>query len=368
MNVNQPGKPVESSRPTARDVAQRAGVSQSTVSRILAGHESTFFSQGTRQRVLEAARELGYSPDPNARALRGKQTKQIGLIVRDISDPFFAELVSALIGEARTAGYQAVLGYARIGPHETLHTSHVLDTRQTDGVIILGDWWDDEQAIREIIAVQRAVVAMCRGASPAEVLTINTDNRSGILDLCEHLVALGHYRLGFLQGTWMGDFDERHAAFQEFIQTGRAETRPEWLIPDTDDAPGGYRAMQRLLACPERPTAVLAADDLMAIGALKAVADQGLSVPDDLSIAGFDGISMAGYVHPALTTVRQPVEAMGRQAFDGLLAQIRNEPLPAVRLVRVPPLLVVRESTARVGLRPSMVRSSIPESETVQRR
>ena len=333
------------SRPTARDVARLAGVSQSTVSRILAGEPSTFFSQQTRQRVLDSAQELGYSPNPNARALRGKQTKQIGLIVRDISDPFFAELVSAISIEARRSEYQVVLGYTRSGPNEILQTSHVLDTRQTDGVIFLGDWWDDHQAIQEILDARRAVVAMCRGASPTDIKTINNDNRLGIYALCTHLIGLGHCRIGFLLGAWMGDFDERHAAFLECLQTRSLEVHPDWLIPDTDDPAGGYRAMQRLLSQPSRPTAVLASDDLMAIGALKAANDIGIRVPEQISIAGYDGIELASFTCPALTTVRQPVEAMGRRAFESLLAQIEGEPSPSPRLERLPPQLILRAST-----------------------
>lgn len=350
---SEAGKKSESSRPTARDIARLAGVSQSTVSRILARDTSQFFSQQTRQRVLDIANELGYSPNPIARALRGKQTQLIGLIIRGIFDPFFATLISEISMQSRTLGYQTVLGYAESDPNEVLQVSSVLDTRQTDGVIILGDWWDDEQAIQEILSGRRAVVAMCRGESHAEVKTINTDNRTGIRSLLDHLIGLGHCKFGFLQGTWMGDFDERRESFLEYMSMKGIPVNPDWLIYDTDEAAGGYRAMTHLLALEDRPTAALVADDLMAIGALKAASDAGVRVPDEISISGFDGIELARYVCPALTTVRQPIETMTRIAIESLFAQIRGETISSPRLVRVQPELIVRESTGPVNQAPT---------------
>jgi DNA-binding LacI/PurR family transcriptional regulator len=350
---NKAGKKSEAIRPTVRDIARLAGVSQSTVSRILARDPSQFFSQQTRQRVLDIASDLGYSPNPIARALRGKQTQLIGLIIRGIFDPFFASLISEISMQARASGYQTVLGYAESDPNEVLQVSSVLDTRQTDGVIILGDWWDDEQAIQEILSGRRAVVAMCRGESHAEVKTVNTDNRAGIRSLLNHLTGLGHCRFGFLQGTWMGDFDERRESFLEYLQVKGIMPNPDWLIHDTDEAAGGYRAMRNLLELEDRPTAVLVADDLMAIGALKAASDAGVRVPNEISITGFDGIELTRFVCPALTTVRQPIETMTRIAIEGLLTQIRGESISSPRLVRVQPELIVRESTGSVNQTPT---------------
>src|SRR5512139_1999713 len=153
-------KPNKGLRPTAKDVARLAGVSQSTVSRILSGDSAPFFSEKTRRKVLKVAAELNYSPNPLARALRGKQTYLIGLIVRGISDPFLASLVSEISMQAHSLGYQVVLGHAQSDPDEVLQISNVLDTRHTDGVIILGDFKEDRSAIREILEGRRAVVAI----------------------------------------------------------------------------------------------------------------------------------------------------------------------------------------------------------------
>lgn len=342
-------KKIKGARPTAKDVARLAGVSQSTVSRVLSGDPSPFFSKATRKRVMGAATELGYTPNPIARALRGKQTQMIGLIVRGMSDPFFAELVSALSIQARELGYQMVLGHTHRDPSEVLQISRVLDTRHTDGVIILGDYKDDELAIREILDGRRAVVAMCRGEAQAGVITVNTDNRAGVWALLDHLTGLGHTRLAFIEGDWMGDFKERRKAFIDYLQGKGLELNPDWIPQDTDDSRGGYQAMRRLMALNDRPTAILAADDIMAIGALKAAQEAGLQIPEQVSLTGFDGIEMTQFVSPALTTVRQPIEVMSQIALKRLLDLIEGKQVNEVVSIQVQPELIVRQSTGPVS-------------------
>jgi DNA-binding LacI/PurR family transcriptional regulator len=332
-------------RPTAQDIAKLAGVSQSTVSRILAGDPSHFFSEKTRQRVLSVAAEQGYSPHPIARALRGKQTQLIGLIVRGITDPFFAELVSELSVQARALGYQVILGHAHSDPNEVLQVSKVLDPRQTDGVILLGDWQEDEQAVQEILEGRRAVVAMCRGGTKSQAITVNSDNRAGMVALLDHLTGLGHRRLAFISGGWLGDLRERRDEFIRYADQKGISIDPRWLIDGDDNPESGYRALEQLLTERERPTAILAADDLLAIGILKSARDRGIRVPEDFSVTGFDGIELARYVCPALTTVRQPIDAMSRLALENLMAQIRGEPNSPHQLIRVTPQLILREST-----------------------
>lgn len=346
---NKKNKKIEGVRPTAKDVARLAGVSQSTVSRVLSGDPSPFFSDTTRKRVLIAAKELGYTPNPIARALRGKQTQLIGLIVRGMSDPFFAELVSALSIQARELGYQIVLGHTHRDPGEVLQVSRVLDTRHTDGVIILGDYKDDELAIREILEGRRAVVAMCRGEARAGAITVNTDNRAGMRALLDHLTGLGHTRLAFIEGDWMGDFKERRKAYIDYLQEKGFELNPDWIPQDTDDSSGGYQAMHRLIALKDRPTAILAADDIIAIGALKAAQEAGLQIPGQVSLTGFDGIEMTQFISPALTTVRQPIEVMSQIALKRLMDLIAGKEVNEEVSIRVQPELIVRQSTGSVS-------------------
>lgn len=357
--ANKQAKPNKGLRSTAKDVARLAGVSQSTVSRILSGDSSPFFSEKTRRRVLKVAADLNYSPNPLARALRGKQTQLIGLIMRGINDPFMASLVSEISMQARSLGYQVVLGHAQSDPDEVLQISNVLDTRHIDGVIILGDFKEDQAAIREILEGRRAVVAICRGDARAEAITINSDNRAGMQALLDHLTNLGHRRLAFIDGGWAGDFKERGKAYTQYLKDNHLEIRTEWTVVDSDDPVGGYQAMQRLLSLAERPTAVLASDDIIALGALKAAHDLGLRVPQDISITGFDGIDLTRYVSPALTTVRQPIEEMSRQALRLLLGIISGEALESEQVIRVHPELVVRQST---GPAPNLIPVGVPHA------
>ncbi len=336
-------------RITARDVADRVGVSPSTVSRVLNRNKSDLISEETRQRVLQTAAQLGYTPDPIARALRGKKSNLLGLIVREIADPFFAEFISQLSVQARNLNYHLVLGHAQSDPEEALAMTSVLDTRHTDGVIILGDLKDDEAALEEMLAGKHAVVGVCRGPSPASLYTINTDNFAGSYRLLDHLYDLGHRRLGFIDGGWLGDLRERRDAFLNYIQARDLLLLPEWIQAQPNDAEGGYRAMQNFIALPERPTAIFAGDDIMAVGALKAVSDAGLTVPGDFSVVGFDDIELAKFFCPALTTMQQPIDAMSQHVLS-LILELINDPefRREETLIRIPPLLVVRQSTGPV--------------------
>ncbi len=336
-------------RVTSRDVAERVGVSPSTVSRVLNNNGSDLISAETRQRVLQAAAELGYTPDPIARALRGKKSNLLGLIVREIADPFFAQFISELSIQAREMNYHLVLGHAQSDPNEALTMTDVLDTRHTDGVIVLGDLKDDEAALHEMLVGKHAVVGVCRGPSPASLVTVNTDNYAGVYGLLDHLYSLGHRRFGFVDGGWLGDIRERREAFLGYIADRNLNLRSEWIQAETNNAEGGYRAMQTLIGLADRPTAIVAADDLMAIGVLKAVTDAGLCVPADFSVVGFDDIELAQFFCPALTTMRQPIDEIIRHVLS-LMFDLIGEPQlhRAETLIQIPPVLVVRQSTGPV--------------------
>lgn len=331
---------------TAQDIAELAKVSKSTVSRVLSGAGVGMISEGTRERVRAATAQLGYSPDPIARALRGKPTHLIGLIVREIDDPFFARFISIISLQARELGYQLVLGNAHSDPSEALEVTSVFETRHCDGIIILGDLRGDEAGMARIQEDNQAVVALCAGSVKSSVPTINCDNRLGIRLLMTHLHDLGHRRFAFIDGGWLGDIQERKKAFLQYLPEHDLTLPPSWIQADTNDPSGGARAALRLLEAPERPTAIIASDDIMAIGVLKAIFEQGLRVPEDLSVVGFDDIEMARYVSPPLTTVRQPIDEMSRHALD-LLFELVQRHTPRLPVIAVPPELVVRGSTGK---------------------
>jgi DNA-binding LacI/PurR family transcriptional regulator len=181
------------------------------------------------------------------------------------------------------------------------------------------------------------------------VCTINTDNCLGMRELLDHLYQHGHRRFGFVDGGWLGDIRERREAFEEYIQERGLPNSPGWIQEEENSPEGGYDAMQRLLTLPEHPTAICAADDVMAMGVMKAAIDAGLRIPQDVSLAGFDNIEFAKYLSPALTTMRQPVEAMARQAIELMLQLIKEPEKPLSQVVfRLPPELIIRQSTGPV--------------------
>jgi DNA-binding LacI/PurR family transcriptional regulator len=328
---------------TAKDVAQRAGVSQSTVSRVLNNTGTDFISEATKERVRKAVEDLGYAPNPYARALRGKKTNLIGLIVREIADPFFSSLISEISLQANVLGYRVVLGPAHSDPNEAYKLIMTF-SRHQDGAIIIGDLRNDEAIIQKIFEGFPAVVTMCRGSKMKNVSTVNTDNKEGMRLLLDHLVELGHKNFAFLDGGWLGDNRDRREMFVEYLQDAKLAVNPEWIQVAENTPAGGYEVMQKLLRSSNRPTALLAADDVMAIGAMKAIADAKIKIPEDLSITGFDGLDLANYVCPSLTTIRQPVEEMSSLALKNLI-EVIDGGAPQNKIFQVEPELIVKQST-----------------------
>jgi DNA-binding LacI/PurR family transcriptional regulator len=326
-----------------KDVAAAAGVSQSTVSRILNDVPVTIpVSERTRQRVLEIARELGYRPHIFARALRGAPTMLLGAIVRDITDVFFASAIDALSIEARARGYSLVLGTARAETDEALALTAVLEARHCDAIVLLGDLRDEPRLVEDLRRARIPVVALWHGSDAAPFLSVSVDNRAGIRDALDHLHALGHRRVAFCGNETLLDVHERRAAFEERAAELGLETAPE-LVRHTDNTTaGGEAALAELLALPRPPTAVLAATDVIAIGVIHAAYERGVRVPADLSVVGFDDVPLAAAVVPGLTTVQMPVAAMVGAAVERVIDGDAGD-APAPGPFR--PSLVVRASS-----------------------
>ncbi len=335
---------------TMKDVALAAGVSNSTVSRVLNRSKMDLISVKTREKILKVADELGYSFNPMARALKGKQTYLLGLIVREISDPFFTSFISSLSKQAESLGYQIVLAHAHSDTQEAIQISTVLSTRHLDGIFVLGDLHDDETALRRIVQGNRVVVAMCHGPTPEWIPKVNIDNRAGVKLLLDHLYALGHRRLAFLDGGWLGDMRERLEAFTEYVKSHHIEQFAQIIKAPNNDIAGGRAAFLEVLRLEPRPTAVLAADDVIALGAIKAATDSGVKVPQHISVAGFDDIEYSQYTSPSLTTIRQPIEEMSQRSLSIIISLIEKQNIsPEMVSNRVTPELIIRESTGPVS-------------------
>jgi DNA-binding LacI/PurR family transcriptional regulator len=337
---------------TMKDIAAAAGVSHSTVSRILNDTALNVpFSAATRERVRTLATELGYRPHPFASALRGAPTMLLGAVVRDITDLFFASAIEALSIEARARGYAVVLGHAREQTDEALALAAVLEARQCDAIVLLGDLQDEPRLVEDLRAARIPVVAIWHGSDPSESFqTVSVDNRAGIRAALTHVTALGHRRVAFVGGQSLGDIREREAAYVEFGLERGLPAAPGYIQHVQNTTHGGELALGTLLALPEPPTAILAATDILAIGVIHAAYERGLTIPDDLSVLGFDDIPLAAATVPGLTTVKMPIAKMiaaGVELAIGALAE--REALHDAHAVVFKPKLIVRRSTAALG-------------------
>ncbi len=265
---------------TMQDIARAAGVSQSTVSRILNDAVTTVpIAAVTRQRVLDVANRLGYRPNPLARGLRGAKTMLLGIIVREISDPFFAPAVEAVSTRARERNYNVVLGSAHGLADEAIELHAVLETRHCDGIILFGDMRDQPRLLDDLAAATVPVVALWQGNALPGVDTVNVDNRAGIRLAVDHLVGLGHRRFGFIGGGSHGDLRERRTAFVERLTDLGMPPDDAHVVPAINDPAAGADAFGELAASADPPTAVVTATDLLALGALHAAHRLGISVP-----------------------------------------------------------------------------------------
>ena len=336
--------------PTMQDIADASGVSQSTVSRVLTSAPNAIpINPATRERILEVARQMRYRPNPLARGLRGARTMLLGVIVREITDPFFAGAVDAISTEANRRGYNVVLGHAHGRTDEAIALRAVLETRHCDAILLLGDTSDQPRLMEDLRDTNFPVVGLWQGTAPMPGISIiGVDNRFGVGGLMDHLLGLGHRKIAFIGGVFVegrliGDIGERRVIFLERAAAEGLET-PDGFVRDARNTlGGGAGALEELMALPERPTAIVASTDVLAIGALHAACHMGLDVPGEISIVGFDDLPMAEYTTPALTTVRMP---MAEMAAAGVKAAVdEGEDREATTLQILKPTVVVRESS-----------------------
>ena len=332
-----------------RDIARVAGVSQSTVSRVLNDAPTRVpIAAETRERVMVAARELGYRPNPHARSLRGASTMLIGAVVRDFSDPFFATVIEALAVQAMARGYNIVLGHAHGRVDEGIALTSVLETRHTDAIVMLGDMQDQPRLLDDLRHSAVPVVATWQGTSPLEFPTVDVDERAGIIAGLEYLIELGHERIAFVSGLLPGDNRQREDAFTEFIGDRFGGLPDGYVQPVDNSLAGGEAALRALLDLGEPPTAVMTSTDLVAVGVLHAAYSLGRTVPDELSVVGFDDLLLAAHTVPALTTLRMPIAEIVNESVELAVAFARDPGLSrAPRTTVFKPTLVVRQSTGR---------------------
>lgn len=326
---------------TIKDVAREAGVSVATVSRVFTGSE--LVSERTRARVRDVGARLGYAPHGAARSLITNRTNTIGVLLPDLYGEFFSEVIRGIDQTARADGYHLLVSSAHEEPAAMEAALRSMRGR-VDGMIIMSP----DAALRErlgTLPMRFPAVLLNSGIDDSGVDAITIANFDGAYAMVRHLIELGHRRIAMLGGS-AGNFDaaERLRGYRAALAEAGIAPDPAWELEGDFSEAAGFAAAERLLAAASRPSALFAANDSMAIGALSGFRQGGLRVPEDIAVTGFDDIPIARYMDPPLTSVHVDISALGERATRRLLGAI-GDPDDHLRGVEeLPATLVVRAS------------------------
>jgi len=306
-----------------KDVAERAGVSTATVSRALMNPEKV--SAATRQKVEQAVIDVGYSPHALARNAKRSESRTILVIVPDICDPFFSEIIRGIETTAAQEGYLVLIGDCAHQNQQEKSFLNLMLTRQIDGMVLLGSQLPFDTGVEEQRNLPPMVMAN-EFAPELELPTVHIDNLTAAFEAVNHLYQLGHRRIACIAGPEQMPLS--HYRLQGYIQSLRRNgltVVPEYIVRGDFTFEAGAAALKQLMALPQPPEALFCHSDIMALGALSQAKAQGLRVPQDISLVGFDDIELARYSDPQLTTVAQPRFAIGREAMLLLLEQLQGK-------------------------------------------
>lgn len=320
-----------------QDVAKLAGVSTATVSRVL--NNIGVVKDATKAKVLKAVEELKYYPNIHARALAGGSSKTLGLVVSNLENPFFLDVFRALEGEARDKGYEVLIANTDYDPDRLVSSVQLMLGRRVAGLALIvseiAPHLLDELSERKVRTVVYDV-----GSPRPNIMSIKTHYRRGMQRVVEYLFNMGHRRMAFVSHhTSLGPVSERNQAFTDAVK--RHGTQVEFRSVASDDGyQGGREAVRELIESGFTPSAIVCVNDFMAVGVLRQLREYGLRVPEDVSVTGFDNISLSEMIVPSLTTLHIPCDSLGRKIFSLL-----TDKGDAQRETVIDPELVLREST-----------------------
>ena len=327
---------------TIREVAESAGVSYATVSHVI--NNTRHVSPETRQRVLAAMEALNYHPNALARSLRQGKTNTLGLVLPDSANPFFAEISRSIEDEAFKKGYSVFLCNTELDTERELFYVDVLSKKQVDGIIFVaaGDQADSLDYLRQR---NMPVVMIDRDLPNVEVDAVLTDHRLGGYLATRHLLELGHTRIACIAGpSSITPSAERITGYRNALAEAGLAAQENLILRGDYHAQSGMEMTHTILKMDPRPSAIFAMNDLMALGALRAAAEEGCSVPGDLAVVGYDDLELAHFTNPPLTTIAQPKKEIGAQAISLLVDRMSSRDRSPRRIV-LPPELIVRRST-----------------------
>jgi LacI family transcriptional regulator len=329
---------------TMKQVAERAGVSTSTVSHVI--NNTRVVSEDVRERVLSIIAEMRYIPSAVARSLKNDKTHTIGMMVPNNSNPYFAELIQGIEDAAFKLGYNVILCNAYDDPKKQAAYLRVLMQKRIDGLILVASGADDELA-RLLRDQSVPIVLVDREVAGVEADFVEADHETGGHQATRYLIELGHRDIACVAGpSDLPPSRDRVAGYLRALKEAGLKFKREYLVRSDFTSEGGFSAFQQLLALKSPPTAIFASNDLMAIGGLCAAAEARVKVPQELSVVGYDDIALASFTTPRLTRMAQPKYAMGQLITKVLLDRIAGKDQP-LRRELLQTFLVARQSAAR---------------------
>jgi len=344
MSIKQRRSPITTIKKpaTIHQVAELAGVSVATVSRVFAGAENV--SKKSIDRVRKAAQTLNFQPNRIARSLRMQKTSTAALVVTDIENPFFTSVVRGIEQVLRNAGHTLLL--TNSDENEQIEKDLLLNLR-AEGVagVIIAPTGKEANIYDQLTQAGMVIVAIDRCPKNLAIDRVTVNNVSGVNAAVDHLVKLNHTRIGFITGLdRISTSYERYQGFDEGMKRHHLPIDPGWIQAGDFRREGGYQAMLNILNQENRPTAVICANNMMTLGALQAIYASKLHIPEDISIVGFDDMDWSTALHPPLSVIAQPTHEMGTIAAQLLLDRIKN-PSQSYRHVILDTRLIVRESS-----------------------
>ena len=326
---------------TIREVAERAQVSQATVSHVI--NNTRFVSSEVRERVMAAIAELEYQQNSLAKSLRSGKTLTIGLLLPDSANPYFAEIGKAVEDAARHLGYSVILCNTEGDTERESFYLDVLYQKRVDGIILVSVGIPTH-AVESLQKHKLPLVAVDRDFPDYGIDSVLTDNLAGAILATRHLINLGHRRIACITGpSFINPSSARITGYLQALQEAGISADERYVVTGDFHPESGWKAAMSLLSLNDRPTAILTCNDLMAFGVLRAAAEMGLRVPEDLALVGYDDIELAAYYTPALTTVAQPKNEMSQMAVEILVKRINGENGGPVKQT-LQPVLVIRKS------------------------
>ncbi|MGJ7043230.1 LacI family transcriptional regulator [Shinella sp. BE166] len=341
---------------TIVDVAEALGVAPSTVSNAL--HDKDIVAPRTKARIMAMAKAMNYEASAAARALVTRQSSSVGVILPDFANPVFNEIISGLNSILVPAGYATLVASTANDGRTCKAAIHAFVKRDVDAIVVISQSLDIEETAQlagcglPVVLVHRTPADWQTTHAPSSTFDyVGMDNTGGVYALVRHLADLGHRRIGFITGPKQSSAAcERTRGFRDGVAALGLDAAPELVADGSYDFIAGMRGARELLSLPQRPTAVIAANDLMAFGTMDVAQQMGLSVPKDLSIVGVDDVFFSAFPMISLTTARQPATEIGESVGERLLERFTDEALSPIA-VTLPVEIIVRHSTAEAPSR-----------------